>query len=58
MNKSEVREFIRYFKGIGDEWTEEQVEEVYGDCSLDEALLDRKTILDMFFGQIADILNN
>ena len=58
MNKREIKEFIRKMKMIGDEWTEEQVKDVYGECTLEEAFADRKASIDMFFSGIADILNN
>ena len=58
MDKKERNTFIREMKKIGDAWTEEQVEDVYGNCSLQEALADRKAILGMFFRGITEILNN
>ena len=34
MQKSEIAEFIESMEEIGDNWTEEQVKDVYGDMSL------------------------
>ena len=42
MRKKDIRIFIEAMEKIGDNWTEEQVEEIYGDKSLEEALEDRK----------------
>lgn len=57
MKKSEIKEFIEEMESIGDEWKEEDVERVYGDLSLDEALADRKGALGSFFDSIGKILN-
>ena len=35
MTKKDVNTFIEEMEAIGDEWTPEQVEYVYGDSSLD-----------------------
>lgn len=37
MKKIDVATFIEEMEAIGDEWTPEQVENVYGDSSLEEA---------------------
>ncbi|MDO4471455.1 MAG: hypothetical protein Q4C84_16605 [Bacillota bacterium] len=52
MKRSEIAEFIESMEEIGDNWTEEQVEDVYGDMSLKEALADRKAS----FGRMIDII--
>ena len=44
-------------EAIGDEWTPEQVEDVYGVSSLDEALADRKASLGTFFDIIGKVIN-
>ena len=49
--------FIEEMESIGDEWTPEQVEDVYGDSSLDEALADRKASLGTFFDIIGKVIN-
>lgn len=40
MTKSEALIFIEMFEDIGDIWTTEQVLDVYGDTSLDDAIAD------------------
>ena len=45
MNKQDVAEFIEEMEALGDIWTPAQVEDVYGDSTLDEALADRKSSL-------------
>lgn len=57
MTKGEIKIFIEEMKSIGDEWTEEQVESCYGDCTLQEALADRKGALGGFFDIIGKIIN-
>ena len=42
MNKQEINEFIEKMEEVGDVWTEEQVNDVYGDSSFEEALADRQ----------------
>ncbi len=41
MTKTEVAEFIERMEEIGDVWEEDDVERVYGDRSLQEALNNR-----------------
>ena len=43
MNKSEIDEFIEQMEELGDEWNEEQVERVYGDMSLEDAITKRRS---------------
>ena len=57
MKKTEVNEFIEQMGAIGDEWTEEQVEDVYGKHSLEEALEDRKSSVGKMFDIIETVLN-
>ena len=57
MKKKDVAAFIEEMEAIGDEWTPEQVEDVYGDSSLDEALADRKASLGTFFDIIGKVIN-
>ena len=57
MNKSDVATFIEEMEEIGDVWTEEQVERVYGDSSLEEALADRKASIGTFFNIIGKVIN-
>ena len=57
MKKREITTFIEKMKSIGDEWTPEQVKDVYGGFSLDEALADRKASLGKFFDIIGKMIN-
>ncbi len=57
MTKQEIYTFIEEMKEIGDEWEFEDVERVYGDESLEEALADRKSNISTFFDSIGKILN-
>lgn len=45
MTNTEALTFIETFEDIGDIWTVEQVMDVYGDTSLDDAIADRKASL-------------
>lgn len=57
MKKKDVITFIEEMEIIGDEWTPEQVEDVYGDSTLDEALADRKSSIGTFFDIIGKVIN-
>ena len=57
MNKKDIEVFIEEMKTIGDEWTPEQIEDVYGNSTLDEALADRKSSLGSFFDIIERVFN-
>ena len=57
MKKKDITTFIEEMEAIGDEWTPEQVEDVYGDSTLDEALDDRKSSLSTFFDIIGKVIN-
>ena len=57
MNKTEINIFIDEMKHIGDVWEPADVERVYGDKSLDEALADRKKAIDDL-GNIFGIIMN
>ena len=50
--------FIEEMEAIGDDWTPEQVEDVYGDSTLEEALADRKSALGTFFNIIGKVINS
>ena len=58
MTKTEILEFIEEMNAIGDEWTEEQVKNVYGSFTLEDAIQDRKRSLNSFFGIINTVLNH
>lgn len=57
MKKSEVNLFIEEMEEIGDVWDPEDVERVYGNSSLEEALEDRKTSLGKLFDIIETLIN-
>ena len=57
MKKKDIATFIDEMETIGDEWTPEQVEDVYGNSSLDEALADRKASIGTFFDIISKVIN-
>lgn len=54
MNKVEIDTFIETTGEFGDVWTVEQVRDVYGDKSLDEALADRRAS----YEHISNIIGN
>ena len=58
MNKSEMEFFIEEMSSIGDEWTLEQVEECYGDSTLEDALENRRSLVNMHLGNIAAYINS
>lgn len=58
MKKRDISTFIEEMESIGDEWTPEQVEDVYGDSTLEEALADRKSSVGTFFDIIQKVINN
>ena len=57
MTKAEIATFIETMEEIGDVWTEEQVEDVYGDFTLDEALTSRKSSFSKFTDIIDKVIN-
>lgn len=57
MNKKEVNEFIEEMEEIGDAWTPEQVENVYENDSLEDALNDRKGSLGILFNIFEKVIN-
>ena len=58
MKKKDVAVFIEEMEAIGDDWTPEQVEDVYGDFTLEEALTDRKSALGTFFDIVGKVINS
>lgn len=48
MNKVESREFVVEMEKSGDFWSEEQVEDVYGEQNFERALQERKQQLGKF----------
>ena len=57
MKKQDIAIFIEEMEEVGDNWTSEEVEDVYGDCTLDEALADRKSSIGTFFDIIGKVIN-
>ena len=57
MRKKDVDTFIEEMEAIGDEWTPAQVEDVYEDSALEEALDDRKATIGTFFDIIGKVIN-
>lgn len=57
MNSNEISTFIERMEEAGDLWEREDVERVYGDVSLDEALQDRMNDLHWFADIISKVLN-
>ena len=55
--QKEVATFIEEMEAIGDVWTPDQVEDVYGDSTLEETLADRKGSLGTFFDIIVKVIN-
>ena len=57
MDKRDIEEFIEEMNGIGDVWQAEDVERVYGEYTLAEALADRKASIGIFGDIISKVLN-
>lgn len=57
MNKIEIDAFIETTGEFGDVWTVEQVQDVYGDKSLDEALADRRASYEHMSNIIGNSIN-
>ena len=57
MTNTEALTFIKTFEDIGDIWTVEQVMDVYGDTSLDDAIADRKASLSHLVDIAETVLN-
>jgi len=57
MKKQDIAEFIEEMEAIGDIWTPEEVENVYSDSTLDEALADRKSSHEFVFDIIGKVIN-
>lgn len=57
MTNAEALTFIETFEDIGDIWTVEQVMDVYGDFSLEDAIADRKASLSHLVDIAETVLN-
>lgn len=58
MTRNEIDAFIEEMEEIGDVWEPDDVERVYGDMTLADALDSRKSEMGTFFDIIAKVLNN
>ena len=57
MDTEKINEFIEKMEEVGDVWTEEQVNDVYGDSSFEDALADRQSSLDHMSAIISKAIN-
>lgn len=57
MTKQEIQEFIERMEEIGDQWSEDQVADVFGNSTLEEALKERRSQLGSFFDIIGKVIN-
>lgn len=57
MTKAEINTFIETMEEFGDVWTADQVEEVYGNSTLEEAIADRKSSHEKMAGLIGKVIN-
>ena len=57
MTKAEINTFIATMEEFGDIWTADQVEEVYGNSTLEEAIADRKSSHEKMAGLIGKVIN-
>ena len=57
MTKTEINTFIETMEEIGDVWTADQVEEVYGSNTLDEAIADRRSSHEKMADLIGKVIN-
>lgn len=57
MTTEEINTFIEIMEEFGDVWTVDQVKDVYGDKSLEEAISDRKAANAMFDSIIGTVIN-
>ena len=57
MTRKEVSQFIEIMKAIREDWTPQQVEEEYGDCTtLKEAIDKRLGKINTFFDYIEEVV--
>ena len=57
MNQKDAQLFIDEMKSIGDEWTFDQVMDIYGHTSLAVALSDRKNSINMLSNILDKVIN-
>lgn len=56
MTRTEINTFIETMSEIGDEWTPDQVEEIYGDMPLDEVLSSRQAQVSSFLNALGQAI--
>ena len=56
MKKSEAEIFVDEMESMGDVWTEEQVLDLYGNNTLEEALEERKASMEIFIDIISAVI--
>ena len=57
MTKVEINTFIETMEEFGDIWTANQVEEIYGSSTLEEAIADRKSSHEKMADLIGKVIN-
>lgn len=57
MTKTEINTFIETMEEFGDVWTTDQVEEVYGNNTLNEAIADRRSSHEKMADLIGKVIN-
>lgn len=57
MNQKDAQLFIDEMKSIGDDWTIDQVMDIYGHTSLAVALFDRKNSINMLSNILDKVIN-
>lgn len=57
MNQKDAQLFIDEMKSIGDDWTIDQVMDIYGHSSLAVALSDRKNSINMLSNILDKVIN-
>lgn len=57
MNQKDAQLFIDEMKNIGDDWTIDQVMDIYGHTSLAVALSDRKNSINMLSNILDKVIN-
>lgn len=57
MNRCDINYFIEEMAAIGDYWTVEEVKMVYGRKSLEDALNERKSVVDSFLQNLALLMS-
>lgn len=57
VTRSDIDAFINEMEEIGDVWNPEDVERVYGDMTLSDALDSRKSDMGTFFDIIGKVIN-